>query len=152
LIELVSEPDLKSAEEAYEFVSEMRKLVRYLGICDGNMEEGSLRCDANVSIRPVGTTTFGTKVEIKNMNSISNVKRAIESEIIRQTELLNSGQTFVSETRGFNALKGQTFSMRTKEAANDYRYFPEPDLPPFVVSDAYLQQLTETLPALPHQL
>jgi len=152
LIELVSEPDLKSADEAYEFVSEMRKLVRYLGICDGNMEEGSLRCDANVSIRPVGTTTFGTKVEIKNMNSISNVKRAIESEIIRQTELLNSGQTFVSETRGFNALKGQTFSMRTKEAANDYRYFPEPDLPPFVVSDAYLQQLTETLPALPHQL
>jgi aspartyl-tRNA(Asn)/glutamyl-tRNA(Gln) amidotransferase subunit B len=111
-----------------------------------------LRCDANVSIRPVGTTIFGTKVEIKNMNSISNVKRAIESEIIRQTELLNSGQTFVSETRGFNALKGQTFSMRTKEAANDYRYFPEPDLPPFVVSDAYLQQLTETLPALPHQL
>lgn len=152
LIELVSEPDLKSADEAYEFVSEMRKLVRYLGICDGNMEEGSLRCDANVSIRPLGTTTFGTKVEIKNMNSISNVKRAIESEIIRQTELLNSGQTFVSETRGFNALKGQTFSMRTKEAANDYRYFPEPDLPPFVVSDAYLQQLTETLPALPHQL
>jgi len=152
LIELVSEPDLKSADEAYEFVSEMRKLVRYLGICDGNMEEGSLRCDANVSIRPVGTTIFGTKVEIKNMNSISNVKRAIESEIIRQTELLNSGQTFVSETRGFNALKGQTFSMRTKEAANDYRYFPEPDLPPFVVSDAYLQQLTETLPALPHQL
>lgn len=152
LIELVSEPDLRSAEEAYEYVSEMRKLVRYLGICDGNMEEGSLRCDANVSIRPVGTTTFGTKVEIKNMNSISNVKRAIESEIIRQTELLNSGQTFVSETRGFNALKGQTFSMRTKEAANDYRYFPEPDLPPFIVSDAYLQQLTESLPALPHQL
>jgi aspartyl-tRNA(Asn)/glutamyl-tRNA(Gln) amidotransferase subunit B len=152
LIELVSEPDIRSGEEAYEFVSEIRKLVRYLGICDGNMEEGSLRCDANISIRPVGTSKYGTKVEVKNMNSISNVKRAIESEIIRQTEMLNKGETIISETRGFNALKGNTFSMRAKEAANDYRYFPEPDLPPFIVSDTYLNQIQSQLPALPEQL
>jgi len=152
LIEVVSDPDLRSGEEAYEYVSEVRKLVRYLGICDGNMEEGSLRCDANISIRPVGTEKFGTKVEVKNMNSISNVKRAIESEIIRQTELLENGETFTSETRGFNALKGNTFSMRSKEAANDYRYFPEPDLPPFIVSDAYLNFIKENLPQLPEQL
>jgi aspartyl-tRNA(Asn)/glutamyl-tRNA(Gln) amidotransferase subunit B len=152
LIEVVSEPDLRSAEEAYEYVSEIRKLVRYLGICDGNMEEGSLRCDANVSIRPVGTEKYGTKVEVKNMNSISNVKRAIESEIERQTELLEKGEVFTSETRGFNALKGNTFSMRSKEAANDYRYFPEPDLPPFIVTDEYLNRIKVELPQLPEQL
>lgn len=152
LIEIVSEPEIKSGEEAYEYVSEIRKIVRYLGICDGNMEEGSMRCDANISINPVGSKVFGTKVEIKNMNSISNVKRAIESEIIRQTELLNKGETFSSETRGFNALKGTTFSLRSKEAANDYRYFPEPDLPPFIVSDVFLEQIKNNLPALPEQL
>lgn len=152
LIELVSEPDIRSSDQAYEFVSEIRKLVRYLGICDGNMEEGSLRCDANISIRPVGTTKYGTKVEVKNMNSITNVKRAIESEIIRQTEMLNNGENIISETRGFNALKGNTFSMRAKEAANDYRYFPEPDLPPFIVSDEFLNQIQTNLPALPEQL
>lgn len=152
LIEIVGEPEIRSGEEAYEYVSEIRKLVRYLGICDGNMEEGSLRCDANISIRPVGTEKFGTKVEVKNMNSISNVKRAIESEVARQTEMLNNGETIVSETRGFNALKGNTFSMRSKEAANDYRYFPEPDLPPFIVSDEYLASIKAELPALPEQL
>lgn len=152
LVEMVSEPDLRSGEEAYQYVSEIRKLVRYLGICDGNMEEGSLRCDANISIRPVGATTFGTKVEIKNMNSISNVKRAIESEVARQTELVERGETFTSETRGFNALKGNTFSMRSKEAANDYRYFPEPDLPPFIVSDAMIADIHSRMPALPEQL
>jgi aspartyl-tRNA(Asn)/glutamyl-tRNA(Gln) amidotransferase subunit B len=152
LIELVSEPDIRSGEEAYQFVSEIRKLVRYLGICDGNMEEGSLRCDANISIRPVGTETFGTKVEVKNMNSISNVKRAIESEIIRQTEMRENGETIYSETRGFNALKGNTFSMRSKEAANDYRYFPEPDLPPFVVSESFLEGIRSKMPALPEAL
>ncbi len=152
LIEIVGEPDIRSGEEAYEYVSEIRKLVRYLGICDGNMEEGSLRCDANISIRPVGSTTFGTKVEVKNMNSISNVKRAIESEIKRQSEMLERGETIVSETRGFNALKGNTFSMRSKEAANDYRYFPEPDLPPFIVKDEYLQSIKDNMPALPEQL
>ncbi len=152
LIEIVGEPDIRSGEEAYEYVSEVRKLVRYLGICDGNMEEGSLRCDANISIRPVGTSTYGTKVEVKNMNSISNVKRAIESEVERQTEMLNKGEIIVSETRGFNALKGNTFSMRSKEAANDYRYFPEPDLPPFIISDQYLNEVKAALPALPEQL
>ncbi len=152
LVELVSEPELRSSEEAFQFVSEMRKLVRYLGICDGNMEEGSMRCDANISIRPVGSTEFGTKVEIKNMNSISNVKRAIESEVIRQTELTEKGEVFYSETRGFNALKGNTFSLRSKEAANDYRYFPEPDLPPFIISEEYIQNIREAMPALPEEL
>ncbi len=152
LVELVSEPELRSGEEAFQYVSEIRKLVRYLGICDGNMEEGSLRCDANISIRPIGSAEFGTKVEIKNMNSISNVKRAIESEIIRQTEMAEKGEEFFSETRGFNALKGNTFSLRSKEAANDYRYFPEPDLPPFIVSDEYIHRIREAMPALPEEL
>jgi aspartyl-tRNA(Asn)/glutamyl-tRNA(Gln) amidotransferase subunit B len=152
LVELVSEPELRSGEEAFQYVSEIRKLVRYLGICDGNMEEGSLRCDANISIRPVGSTEFGTKVEIKNMNSISNVKRAIESEVIRQTEMVEKGEEFFSETRGFNALKGTTFSLRSKEAANDYRYFPEPDLPPFIVTNEYIHSIREAMPALPEEL
>ncbi len=152
LIEIVSEPDIRTADEAYEYVSEIRKLVRYLGICDGNMEEGSLRCDANISVRPAGSDKFGTKVEVKNMNSISNVKRAIESEIIRQTELCEKGIPVVSETRGFNALKGNTFSMRSKEAANDYRYFPEPDLPPFHVTDEYLAKIKSELPELPDEI
>ncbi|MCC6817518.1 MAG: Asp-tRNA(Asn)/Glu-tRNA(Gln) amidotransferase subunit GatB [Bacteroidia bacterium] len=152
LIEVVGEPDLRSGEEAYQYVSEIRKLVRYLGICDGNMEEGSLRCDANISIRPIGTEKFGTKVEVKNMNSMSNVKRAIESEIIRQTEQLEKGEIIVSETRGFNALKGNTFIMRTKEAANDYRYFPEPDLPPFIVTEKLINEIKDNMPALPEQL
>ena len=152
LIEIVSEPEIRSSEEAYEYVSEVRKLVRYLGICDGNMEEGSMRCDANISIRETGTTAFGTKVEVKNMNSISNVRRAIESEIIRQTEMKTNGEEIVSETRGFNALKGNTFSMRSKEAANDYRYFPEPDLPPFRISDEFLNQIKINLPQLPEEM
>ncbi len=152
LIEIVSEPEIRSSEEAYEYVSEVRKLVRYLGICDGNMEEGSMRCDANISIRETGTTAFGTKVEVKNMNSISNVRRAIESEIIRQTEMKTNGEEIVSETRGFNALKGNTFSMRSKEAANDYRYFPEPDLPPFRITDEFLNQIKINLPQLPEEM
>ncbi len=152
LIEIVSEPEIRSSEEAYEYVSEVRKLVRYLGICDGNMEEGSMRCDANISIREIGTAAFGTKVEVKNMNSISNVRRAIESEIIRQTEMKTKGEEIVSETRGFNALKGNTFSMRSKEAANDYRYFPEPDLPPFLITDEFLNQIKVNLPQLPEEM
>lgn len=152
LIEIVGEPEIRSGEEAYQYVSEIRKLVRYLDICDGNMEEGSLRCDANISIRPIGSQTFGTKVEVKNMNSMTNVKRAIESEIKRQTEALENGKTIISETRGFNALKGNTFSMRTKEAANDYRYFPEPDLPPFIVKDELLESIRSNMPALPEHL
>lgn len=152
LIEVVTEPDIRSGEEAYAFVTEIRRLVRYLDICDGNMEEGSLRCDANVSIRPVGSTSFGTKVEVKNMNSISNVRRAIDHEIERQREILDSGGTVAGETRGFNALSGTTFSMRSKEMVNDYRYFPEPDLPPLILSDQYIQAVHKLMPELPETL
>lgn len=152
LIEVVTHPDIRDGEEAYAFVTEIRRLVRYLDICDGNMEEGSLRCDANISIRPKGTTTFGTKVEVKNMNSISNVKRAIDHEIKRQTELVLSGGKVEGETRGFNALTGSTFSMRKKELVNDYRYFPEPDLPPLLLSDKEIDAVRHLMPELPETL
>lgn len=152
LIEIVSEPDIRSADEAYQYLTEVRKLVRYLDICDGNMEEGSLRCDANVSVRLKGSEKFGTKVEVKNMNSISNVKRAIEFEIIRQIDDLEAGKTLTTETRSFDASKGSTFSMRTKEAANDYRYFPEPDLPPLIVGRAWVNEIHAQMPALPDEL
>lgn len=152
LLEIVSEPDLRSSSEAYNYLTEVRKLLRYLDICDGNMEEGSMRCDANVSVRLVGTKDFGTKVEVKNMNSIRNVQRAIEFEITRQIEALESGEALTQETRAFDALKGITISMRTKEAANDYRYFPEPDLPPITVSTAQIEAISKNMPALPHAL
>jgi aspartyl-tRNA(Asn)/glutamyl-tRNA(Gln) amidotransferase subunit B len=152
LIEIVSEPEIKNGEEAYAYISEIRKLVRYLGICDGNMEEGSLRCDANVSIMPKGSATFGTKVEVKNMNSMSNVKRAIEHEIERQAELLDKGESFESETRGFNPLDGSTFSMRAKEMANDYRYFPEPDLPPLLITEDWKESVRKAMPMLPSEV
>lgn len=152
LIEVVSEPDIKSGDEAYAFVTEIRRLVRYLDICDGNMEEGSLRCDANISVMPRGSKTFGTKVEVKNMNSISNVKRAIDFEIQRQIELIQSGGKVDGETRGFNGLAGTTFSMRKKEAVNDYRYFPEPDLPPTLVTDEMLADVKSKMPELPRVL
>lgn len=149
LLEIVSEPDLRSSTEAYNYLTEVRKLVRYLDICDGNMEEGSLRCDANVSVRIKGNPEFGTKVEVKNMNSIRNVQRAIEFEITRQIETLETGGQLTQETRAFDALKGVTISMRTKEAANDYRYFPEPDLPPITVSQAHIDRVAQDMPALP---
>lgn len=152
LLEIVSEPDLRSSSEAYNYLTEVRKLLRYLDICDGNMEEGSMRCDANVSVRIVGAKDFGTKVEVKNMNSIRNVQRAIEFEITRQIEALESGEILTQETRAFDALKGLTISMRTKEAANDYRYFPEPDLPPITVSTAQIAAISKDMPALPHAL
>ena len=152
LLEIVSEPDLRSSSEAYNYLTEVRKLLRYLDICDGNMEEGSMRCDANVSVRLVGAKDFGTKVEVKNMNSIRNVQRAIEFEITRQIEALESGEVLTQETRAFDALKGITISMRTKEAANDYRYFPEPDLPPITVSTAQIAAISKDMPALPHAL
>jgi aspartyl-tRNA(Asn)/glutamyl-tRNA(Gln) amidotransferase subunit B len=152
LIEIVSEPDIRSSQEAYNYVSEVRKLVRYLDICDGNMEEGSLRCDANISVRLKGTSEFGTKVEVKNMNSIRNVQRAIEFEIIRQIEALEKGEVLVQETRSFDALKGTTISMRTKEAANDYRYFPEPDLQPITVDEKVIDLIKSEMPALPREL
>lgn len=152
LIEIVSEPDIRSSQEAYNYVSEVRKLVRYLDICDGNMEEGSLRCDANISVRLKGTSEFGTKVEVKNMNSIRNVQRAIEFEIIRQIEAIEKGEPLFQETRSFDALKGTTISMRTKEAANDYRYFPEPDLQPITVDEKIINLIKSEMPALPRDL
>jgi aspartyl-tRNA(Asn)/glutamyl-tRNA(Gln) amidotransferase subunit B len=149
LLEIVTEPALHSAEEAFAFVTELRRLVRWLGICDGNMEEGSMRCDANVSIRRKGETRLGTKVEVKNLNSIRNVKRAITHELSRLVTLTESGGTIVQETRSFDAEAGTTFSMRTKEEADDYRYFPEPDLTPFVLTAAYLDAVKATIGVLP---
>jgi aspartyl-tRNA(Asn)/glutamyl-tRNA(Gln) amidotransferase subunit B len=146
---MVTEPSIHSSEEAFALVSEVRKLVRYLGICDGNMEEGSLRADVNVSIRPVGTTTLGTKVEIKNMNSLRNIQRAIEYEIVRQTKVLNEGGSLIQETRTFDAHAGTTHSMRIKETMNDYRYFPEPDLAPLEISASWLTEIKSTMPLLP---
>jgi aspartyl-tRNA(Asn)/glutamyl-tRNA(Gln) amidotransferase subunit B len=152
LLEIVTEPDLSSSTEAYNYLTEVRKLVRYLDICDGNMEEGSLRCDANISVMLSDAKTFGTKVEVKNMNSIRNVQRAIEFEIHRQIELLESQQTIVQETRAFDALKGITVSLRAKEAANDYRYFPEPDLPPLHITQNKIAVIEQSLPPLPRNL
>jgi aspartyl-tRNA(Asn)/glutamyl-tRNA(Gln) amidotransferase subunit B len=149
LCEIVSEPDVRSAEEAAEYVRAVRTLVRYLGIGDGNMEEGSLRCDANVSLRPRGTTTYGTKTEIKNMNSFKNVRDAIEHEVKRQATLLDRGERIIQETRLWDAARGVTQAMRSKEQAHDYRYFPEPDLPPLVVSEEQQAQLRASLPELP---
>ncbi|MBM3936050.1 MAG: Asp-tRNA(Asn)/Glu-tRNA(Gln) amidotransferase subunit GatB [Sphingomonadales bacterium] len=152
LLEVVTEPDLRSAREAYQYLSEIRRLVRYLEICDGNMEEGSLRCDANISVRPRGVQAFGQKVEVKNMNSMRHVQRAIEYEFQRQVEMLEKGETIVSETRSFDAQASNTFSLRSKEAANDYRYFPEPDLPPLFVDDDQIAKVKSSMPPLPEVL
>lgn len=152
LIEIVSEPDIRSGEEAYQYLTEIRKLVRYLEICDGNMEEGSMRCDANVSVRLKGASQFGVKVEVKNMNSISNVQRAIDHEIKRQIEEIERGGKIYQETRTFNALKGETLVMRTKEGASDYRYFPEPDLPPLHITQPFIDEVKHQMPALPKEL
>ena len=152
LLEIVSEPEIRSSNEAYQYLSEVRKLVRYLDICDGNMEEGSLRCDANISVRLKGSEKFGTKVEIKNMNSIRNVKNAIDFEIDRQISLLEKGESIIHETRGFNAVNGKTLSQRHKEEANDYRYFPEPDLQPIIIGQEYIENVKKSLPPLPKEL
>jgi aspartyl-tRNA(Asn)/glutamyl-tRNA(Gln) amidotransferase subunit B len=152
LVEIVSEPQISSSDEAYEYVTQVRKLLRYLEICDGNMEEGSLRCDANVSVMLKGASKFGERTETKNMNSIRNVKRAIEHEIIRQIDVLENGGKIEMETRSFNAVDGTTFTMRSKEEAHDYRYFPEPDLQPVIVSQNYINDVKTTLPTLPNEL
>jgi aspartyl-tRNA(Asn)/glutamyl-tRNA(Gln) amidotransferase subunit B len=149
LLEIVSEPDMRSSEEAYFYLKELRNIMKYIEVSDVNMEEGSLRCDANVSIRPKGEKRFGTKVEIKNMNSFNSVKRAIEYEIARQIEILESGGTIFQETRLYDAEKNKTFSMRTKEEAHDYRYFPEPDLPPIVIDKSLIEEIRNSLPELP---
>ncbi|GAB3178332.1 Asp-tRNA(Asn)/Glu-tRNA(Gln) amidotransferase subunit GatB [Telluribacter humicola] len=152
LIEMVSEPDLRSAEETGAYVTAIRQLVRYLDVCDGNMEEGSLRCDVNISIRPWGQEEFGTKVEIKNMNSIRNIMRAVEYEWRRQVALAESGGTITQETRMFDADSGQTYGMRVKETMNDYRYFPDPDLCPVELSDEWMEEVKAKMPALPNEL
>lgn len=152
LIEIVTEPDLRTPEEAYAFLAEIKKLVKYLDVCDGNMEEGSLRCDANISVMLKGATEYGKKVEVKNMNSFRNVARAIEHEHERIIHLLEAGEEIVSETRTFDAASGTTASMRTKEDLNDYRYFPEPDLSPIVISEEWLNSVKATMPVLPREL
>lgn len=151
LIEIVSEPDLRSGAEAAEYGQELRRIVRYIGVGDGNMQEGSLRCDVNISVRPVGRKEFGTKVEIKNMNSFNAIERAIDYEIERQIQAVENGETIVQETRLWDENKQCTFSMRIKEGASDYRYFPEPDLPPIEVSAHQLQDWKAQLPELPAQ-
>ena len=152
LLEIVSEPEIKNGEEAYSYLSEIRKLVRYLEISDGNMEEGSLRADLNISVRKKGTTKFGTKVEVKNMNSFRNVQKAIDFEIIRQIDLIEGGTPIFQETRTFDAVKNCTIGLRTKEDAHDYRYFPEPDLVPVIVPSSYVAEVRETMPPLPYEL
>jgi aspartyl-tRNA(Asn)/glutamyl-tRNA(Gln) amidotransferase subunit B len=149
LIELVTEPEIHSAEEAVAFLTEIKKLVTYLDICDGNMEEGSLRCDVNVSVMHSGSTLYGKKVEVKNMNSFRNVARAIAYEWERQVALLELGDEVVSETRTFDADTNRTSSMRSKEALNDYRYFPDPDLPPLVLSSDWIESVRSRMPTLP---
>ena len=151
LIEIVSEPDLRSAKEAVAYMKKVHTLVRYLEICDGNMQEGSFRCDANVSVRPHGADTFGTRAEIKNLNSFRFVERAINHEVARQVELLESGGKVVQETRLYDPDKGETRSMRSKEEANDYRYFPDPDLLPLALSAEFIEEVRRTLPELPDQ-
>ncbi|MFN1834344.1 Asp-tRNA(Asn)/Glu-tRNA(Gln) amidotransferase subunit GatB [Balneola sp. MJW-20] len=148
LIEIVSEPDLRTPQEAYAYLSKIKQIVQYLEICDGNMEEGSLRCDANVSVRLRGQKEFGTRTELKNMNSFRNVERAIEYEIYRQIELIEDGGTVVQQTRLWDTSKMESRPMRSKEEAHDYRYFPEPDLPPVVVTDEMLEEIREELPEL----
>lgn len=152
LLEIVTEPVLKNSTEAYNYLTEVRKLLRYLNVCDGNMEEGSMRCDVNISIMPIGTTEFGNRCEVKNLNSIRNVQRAIDSEIVRHAEILEAGGVVDVQTRNFDAVTGTTIGLRSKEAAHDYRYFPEPDLGGITITQSYIDQIESMLPALPNDL
>ena len=152
LLEIVSEPDLHSSDEAFAYITVLRKLVRWIGICDGNMEEGSMRCDANISIRLQGEQKLGTRVEVKNLNSIRNVKRAIDVEVERLIKITEAGEKIIQETRSYDAGNNSTFSLRSKEEADDYRYFADPDLTPFNITDAYLNEIKQSLPALPEEL
>ena len=149
LIEIVSEPDIRTPDEAFEYLTRLREILLYAGVSDCNMEEGSLRCDANVSIMPRGSSTFGKKVEVKNVNSFRFIRAALEYEIERQIEVVEAGGTIAQETRLWNSSEGRTYSMRSKEQAHDYRYFPEPDLPPLIVSAAWQAQIAARLPELP---
>ena len=152
LIEIVTEPDIRSSEEAAALLTEIRQLVRFLNVSDGNMEEGSLRCDANISIREKGTTIYGTRCEVKNVNSIRNVRRAMDFEFGRQVEVITGGGEIIQSTLNFDADKGTTSPMRSKEEANDYRYFPDPDLPPVVISNEWLAQVKSAMPTLPKEI
>jgi len=152
LLEIVSEPDMRGAEEAVAYAKALHALVRWIGICDGNMQEGSFRCDANVSVRPLGETKLGTRCEIKNLNSFRFLQQAIEFEARRQIELIEDGGSVVQETRLYDPEKGETRSMRSKEDAQDYRYFPDPDLPPLVVDDAWIERVKAALPELPQAM
>src|SRR5216683_3140742 len=149
LIEIVSEPDIASPDEAYEYLTRLKEIILYTGVSDCNMEEGSLRCDANVSVRPRGQKEFGTKTEIKNVNSFRFIRQALEYEIDRQIEVIESGGRIQQETRLFNAQEGRTYSMRSKEEAHDYRYFPEPDLLPLAVDTRWQEEIRRKLPELP---
>ena len=149
LIEIVSEPDISSPDEAWEYLTRLKEIILYTAVSDCNMEEGSLRCDANISIRPAGQKQFGTKTEVKNVNSFRFIRQALEYEIARHEQVLNSGGTITRETRLYNAGEGRTYSMRSKEQAHDYRYFPEPDLLPLVVDEAWRKQIAAQLPELP---
>ena len=151
LLEIVTEPDIRTAEEAVTYLKELHSLVTYLGISDGNMAEGSMRCDVNISLRPVGSDTLGTRAEIKNVNSFRFVEKAIRYEFNRQADILDDGGIVVQETRLYDAERDETRSMRSKEVANDYRYFPEPDLLPVVIDDSYIEDIKEQLPELPRQ-
>ncbi len=152
LIEIVSEPDMRSSEEAWQYLTEIRKLLRYLDICDGNMEEGSVRCDANISVRIKGATEYGNRCEVKNLNSIRNVQRAIEHEFDRQVNIIENGGYIEQNTLNFNDDTGETSVLRSKEMANDYRYFPEPDLQPLHLNKEYVEKIRSSLPALPNEL
>jgi aspartyl-tRNA(Asn)/glutamyl-tRNA(Gln) amidotransferase subunit B len=149
LLEIVTEPDIRSADEAFAYLTQLKRLLEYLGVSDCNMEEGSLRAEANISIRPVGAEAFGVKTEVKNVASFSGVRKAIEYEVTRQRALLEEGAVVIQETRGWDADRGVTFSQRSKESAHDYRYFPDPDLVPIVVDEAWEHRLGEALPELP---
>ncbi|MEN2994764.1 MAG: Asp-tRNA(Asn)/Glu-tRNA(Gln) amidotransferase subunit GatB [Thermodesulfovibrio sp.] len=151
LMEIVSEPDIRSPKEASLYMKKLRAILRYLGVCDGNLEQGSLRCDANVSVRPIGSTEFGVKTEIKNINSFKFVEKALDYEIKRQIKLLQRGEKIIQETRLWDAQTGTTQSMRSKEEAHDYRYFPEPDLVPVVVSEEWIEKIKSQMPELPDQ-
>jgi len=151
LLEIVSEPDLRSPEEAFEYLKNLKAILEYLDISDCNMEEGSLRCDANISLRPKGETKFGTKAEIKNMNSFKGVQKALAYEIKRQAALLEDGEKVIQETRLWNADKEESYSMRSKEESHDYRYFPDPDLVPIILSNEYISEVQETIPELPQE-
>lgn len=151
LLEIVSEPDIRSSEEAREYVEKLRNILRYIGVCDGNLEEGSMRADANISIRPIGQKEFGTRAEIKNVNSFRSLVRALEYEFVRQAELLEDGKEVVQETRLWDDASGITSSMRGKEDAHDYRYFPEPDLMPLEISDEWIKKIKESMPELPDE-